>query len=94
MKIYHSAQLSMKLNRAWKKDNTDVYEIAKYNIQEVIRLVCKKMQNENLSPKSRKLYSKSSKILHGRIDNVQLESTEVLDFVKQTFEVMESIYAV
>ncbi len=83
-----------KLGLGRRKDHTDVHEISKYNIQNVIRLVCDRVHDKNLRQESQNLYGKSSMILHGRIDNMQLDSTEVLDFVKRTFGVIEKIYAI
>ena len=83
-----------KMGLGRKKDHTDIYEISKYNIQNVIRLICARLHDINLRQESQNLYGKSSMILHGRTDNMQLDSTEILDFIKRTFRVIENIYAI
>lgn len=76
-----------------KFESSKVHSMDDYRIPQIIREVCVQLNRKSLSNLALELYRESSHILHGRESEVKLEETEVLDFVRKTFKVIEQLYA-
>jgi hypothetical protein len=81
-----------KLGLGKREQYSNVHDFDRYGIHEVFRLVCAKLNTKHMQTKAERLYKISSDILHGRDINMQLEESQILDFVRKTFEIVESIY--
>lgn len=70
----------------------NVYPMDAYRMKDIIRDVCKRLGSESLKDESERIWGMSSDILHGREAKIKLETSEVLEFIKRTFDTLEKLY--
>lgn len=68
----------------------NVHSMDDYNMKQIIRTVCKRLGADSLQ--SERIWDMSSDILHGRDSKIKLETSEVLEFIKETFSTLEKLY--
>jgi hypothetical protein len=70
----------------------NVHSIDDYKIKDIIRAVCNRLGSESLKDEAEKIWIMSSDILHGREAKMKLETSEVLEFIRGTFNALEKLY--
>lgn len=81
-----------KLGFSKKKESPNVYDMDDYRIKEMIKAVCTRPELKSLKGEALELYRKASTILHGRESAIELNSKDVLQFIRSIFKLIETLY--
>jgi hypothetical protein len=82
-----------KLGFSKKKESPNVYDMDDYRVKEMIKAVCTRTELKLLKSEAIELYGKASAILHGRESTIQLNNKDVLQFIRNIFTLIETLYA-
>lgn len=75
-----------------KSDTPNLHNMADHRLADVIRMVSSKMGVPGLKQEAQQLYGTASDILHGREARIRLNDSEVIEFVRKVFAVVERLY--
>jgi hypothetical protein len=70
----------------------NIHSMDDYKMKEIIRSVCGRLGSGSLKDEAERIWAMSSDILHGREANIKLDTDEVPEFIKATFNTLEKLY--
>lgn len=70
----------------------NVHSLDDYRMRYIIRSVCNRLGYKSLKDEAERIWTMSSDILHGREATIKLDTDEVLEFIKYTFNTLEKLY--
>jgi hypothetical protein len=76
-----------------KRQPHNVYNINDPKINEMINEVCNRPELKSLKHEAKKLYYSACPILHGKESTIKLNETEVLQFIRRVFKLVEALYS-
>lgn len=75
-----------------KVETAKLHNMADYKFAEIIRMVSSRMGALGLKEEAKGLYDTASDILHGRDARIRLNETEVIQFIRKVFGLVERLY--
>ena len=81
-----------KLGFSKKREAPNVYYMDDRKICQMINAVCSRPELKSLRGEAIALYGKASTILHGGESTIKLNNTDVLQFIRSIFKLIEALY--